>query len=956
MKWQHRLFAILLGGNLFLNLTAPAIYSQEGIVEEENQQAQTELEVKLVEVALNLNVSNPTKKSELKAMEHYQITDEFGQVVYDNQRETKETISLLPGKYHIQWISPAKNNPFNLQSISLSQDNQAEHDLNLENSQEDGQNVVKTSFEIKEEEASKSLKLNFTVHYDETKENQSEEVLDEDSDESQLETMSEEVDLLEESLSQIDENQLDETFSEDSTSLEESDDDISEESDVMEGKGTLSFTITDQESGASVAGVTIEINHESYTSDEAGQIKITDLPTGVYTYKITQLPENYEGELESQIEVTSGAMIEQPIVLEKKELPASSEETATVNFKVLDQEGESVPHAKIEVDKQVIETDENGLAITQELLAGSNHDYQVIELPEGYTVDEDSERGTTIVNLDDETQEIIHVHRQEQTATVTLHVVDQEGQAVPNVKVLFNEETKETDSQGGVSFDQVKAGEYRYQLVDLPEDESVSDPQTITVEAGENVDETIILTKLERTAPLIFEIKDQNKQAVEGVAIHVNELDQTVTTDAQGLADFGQVKEGAYQYELDLPEGYEGTQASQINLNSQTSHIEIQLKHQDDLKAHFTLTDEEGNPIEGVTVMINGESQTSDANGQLVFEKLKEGSYDYQITSLPEGYQLDQNSHTLTLNEETQQINVTLKKEKPKKKTQTVQIQITTSEGDPVPNAKVQLAGTEVTTNAQGLAVFNQIEIGQYTYYITQIPEGYTLDKTQGEIKLTAENEVKEKVLVKRVPTKTVTTATIETSVEANKEVAELSGDYVPFIDEETGVEVYVNAQDAGHVANLTVKKQSQPLNPQPSVLEENKETDIYDISLTDEKGQVVELTRICEVRVPKRVDTQSISVVRIDGTKFANVTRSNHIPESVSFRTQQLGTFAVIYNPKQAEIKPEEKKEEVSEEKKKDDLPKTGEVQTIWKVTLAILLCLFGIKYLLNSRKLNKE
>src|SRR5699024_7461341 len=201
---------------------------------------------------------------------------------------------------------------------------------------------------------------------------------------------------------------------------------------------------------------------------------------------------------------------------------------------------------------------------------------------------------------------------------------------------------------------------------------------------------------------------------------------------------------GDYTYrEYEAPEGYvidDSEYPFEIRENGKiikaemtneliTSDLEITKKDVADGKllpnAKFEIANEEGKVIrEGET----------DENGIAYFEELEYGKYTYSEFEAPEGYVIDETPFPFEVNEDDEMIRAETKSEK-----NTSDIEITkkeVKEGEIIPNAGFEIAdevGNIVRkgeTDENGIAYFEELEYGKYTYREFDAPEGYVIDET----------------------------------------------------------------------------------------------------------------------------------------------------------------------------------------------------------------------------------
>ena len=140
----------------------------------------------------------------------------------------------------------------------------------------------------------------------------------------------------------------------------------------------------------------------------------------------------------------------------------------------------------------------------------------------------------------------------------------------------------------------------------------------------------------------------------------------------------------------------------------------------------YRLFDTEGNKIA---------DGTTDANGKLIFDNLKPGSYSYQEISTVAGYQLDDTKYDFSLTSENLNVKVT-RENKPVKGSLIIhKVDVT---GSPLVGAELLLETSadgktwmevgKITTDSTGVAKWENLKIGaQYRVTETKAPAGYTL-------------------------------------------------------------------------------------------------------------------------------------------------------------------------------------------------------------------------------------
>lgn len=330
-----------------------------------------------------------------------------------------------------------------------------------------------------------------------------------------------------------------------------------------------------------------------------------------------------------------------------------------------------------------------------------------------------------------------------------------------------------TGANGKAVFSDLPLGSYSYQEISAPEGYVVDDtkyPITITASA---LDITATRTNaLGKAGVEISKVDADSKSPLQGAGFRLYDASGSQVaegyTDANGKLSFTGLKLGSYTCkEFQAPTGYELDETAfpvTLNQNEQvlkvtrenkliTGSIEI-LKVDADTKQPlsgvvYRLFDTEGNKIA---------DGTTDANGKLIFDNLKPGSYSYQEISTVDGYQLDETKYDFSLTSENLNVKVT-RENKPVKGCLTVRkVDVT---GSPLAGAELLLETSTdgqtwaevsiITTDKTGVAKWDNLKIGvQYRITEVKAPAGYTLmteplftgtlDNTNPDVTITACN------------------------------------------------------------------------------------------------------------------------------------------------------------------------------------------------------------------------
>src|SRR5690625_408658 len=161
----------------------------------------------------------------------------------------------------------------------------------------------------------------------------------------------------------------------------------------------------------------------------------------------------------------------------------------------------------------------------------------------------------------------------------------------------------------------------------------------------------------------------QDINPLEGITFEVIDKEtgqvlKTVSTDADGYAEFGRLLFGTYILkEVNTPEGYVGFDEQEIEINKpydpsveETYMFEVEnYKRNGDVE--ILNVDEEENSLEGAEFKLFTEdgvevdTKTTNEDGKLVFENLEPGNYYIQETEAPTGYLLNETKHDIEITE-----------------------------------------------------------------------------------------------------------------------------------------------------------------------------------------------------------------------------------------------------------------------------------------------------------------
>ncbi|ELK4585192.1 carboxypeptidase regulatory-like domain-containing protein [Staphylococcus pseudintermedius] len=280
-------------------------------------------------------------------------------------------------------------------------------------------------------------------------------------------------------------------------------------------------------------------------------------------------------------------------------------------------------------------------------------------------------------------------------------IQDQNEPGIANVKVTLKDadgnvvDTRTTDDKGNYLFEKVKEGEYTIEF-ETPEGYTPTQTGQGRVSTDSNGTSSLILVEgnddltidsgfykepvTHKVGDKVWDdlnkdgIQDDNEPGISNVKVTLKDADGNVvdtrTTDANGNYLFENVKEGDYTIEFETPEGYTPTVTGQgtSDNDSNGTSTKVTVKDGDDLTidSGFTqvtpeppthnvgdkvwddlnkdgIQDDNEPGISDVKVTLKDadgnvvDTRTTDANGNYLFENVKEGDYTIEFET-PEGY------------------------------------------------------------------------------------------------------------------------------------------------------------------------------------------------------------------------------------------------------------------------------------------------------------------------------
>lgn len=253
---------------------------------------------------------------------------------------------------------------------------------------------------------------------------------------------------------------------------------------------------------------------------------------------------------------------------------------------------------------------------------------------------------------------------------------------------------------------------------------------------------------------------DENKKPLPGAVFEVLNSNQevigTITADKNGVAELGNLELGTYTIkEVKAPVGYvlDSTQKSFEVKTGEVAVVEmknVQIKgnvqllkvDQDGKKklegAVFILADAKGNSIH---------EYTTDKDGLIKVDNLKYGEYQFIEKSSPSGYILAKEPIPFSIKENGKKIELIAKNTKAKGTIEITKVDVADG-NNKLPGAEFTIydeQGKEFVkgkTNEQGIAKFEKLPVGKYTYKETLAPAGYVINEETFSFEIKQDGEI----------------------------------------------------------------------------------------------------------------------------------------------------------------------------------------------------------------------
>lgn len=532
----------------------------------------------------------------------------------------------------------------------------------------------------------------------------------------------------------------------------------------------VTLTKTDFVDSAPVEGAVIEIldaNGEPvegspFTTDGNGQIVVSALPAGTYTFHETVAPAGYIlSDEEAEFRVNEDGTIEGVTEF-------TNEPTQVVLTKEDVVDGTALPGATIEImdadGNQIagspFETNEDGQIVITKLPAGT-YTFHEIVAPAGYilsdqtaefTVEEDGTVTGTTTLTNEPNKAVITKTDMVSGRPVegaVIEILDANGEPV-------NGSPFTTGKDGVIQIEKLPAGTYTFHETVAPAGYILSDETAqFTIKEDGTVEGTTIL-KNAPTQVVLTKTDMVSGDPVPGATIEIIDANDKVVisgiTNSDGEFKVNCLPAGTYKFhETVAPSGYvlsdeiceftiagDGTVSGKTELKN--APVEVVLTKTDAV---------DGTPVPGATIEVRNSadkvifSGKTDKDGKITLKMLPDDTYTFKETIAPEGYILSSEEVTFTIKDGK----VSGKTAMTNAPTSVTIYKIDEKSGDPLAGAKFEIrSGNTIiateTTDKDGKITLTKIPAGTYSFKEVEAPNGYAIDKTNHQFTIAPDGKV----------------------------------------------------------------------------------------------------------------------------------------------------------------------------------------------------------------------
>ncbi|MDB7984745.1 SpaA isopeptide-forming pilin-related protein, partial [Faecalicoccus pleomorphus] len=354
--------------------------------------------------------------------------------------------------------------------------------------------------------------------------------------------------------------------------------------------------------------------------------------------------------------------------------------------------------------------------------------------------------------------------------TVTVKKTDEKDQPLQGVEFSLLQEdqvvaTAVSDDSGVATFKNVKYGTYTLkETKGLAAYNVVTDVQTVTIDTdGQTVEAKTMVNPIKKGSVTLTKVDADTRQPLEGVTfgLFTNASDEPVlqeTTDEKGTLTFKDVEYGDYVLKeittLDSHNLWTGSM--EIHMDEEGKRIDLGTIQNEIKKGYATLKKVDADTHQPLSDVVFGlflkEGETpyqtakTDEEGIVTFDKIPYGSYTVKEMEAPEGYQFNEATWDVDIEQQDQVIDLgTIVNTKIKADVVFKKVDVKTKKG--LEGVVFGLYQNDEcvytsTSDKDGQVVFKDVVYGDYTLKEMQTIAGYTKSSLTREVRIRTTSEL----------------------------------------------------------------------------------------------------------------------------------------------------------------------------------------------------------------------
>jgi gliding motility-associated-like protein len=371
---------------------------------------------------------------------------------------------------------------------------------------------------------------------------------------------------------------------------------------------TVSFTVKDA-GGVPVAGATVDLRGNKALSDANGVATFTHIFPGTnMLYLATK--DGYHN-------ATGTISVATANVAKNITLTAVGSPVYTVTFTTKDASGKILEGITVTFNGQTQTSSWEGLAVFKDVAPGTNLPYSAAKVPL-------SASGSLNVSSADVAQTIVLTSSSSPapTYTVTFTVKDAANTLMSGASITFNEQTVVSNASGVASFTNVSAGT---NLAYTAKKTGYNDATSTLNVGSTNVAQTIQLTAVSSpTYTVTFTVKDAANAPVSGASVTFK--GQTVASNTSGVATFTNIAAGTNLPYDAKKSGYNNASGTLTVAANASQTIVLRALGSPVHSVTFTIKDAANVLLSDALVSFNGQTMTTTASGEVIFNSVAPGS------------------------------------------------------------------------------------------------------------------------------------------------------------------------------------------------------------------------------------------------------------------------------------------------------------------------------------------